>query len=46
MISTSKLRHTSIDREKHESILRFIQAEMRILMMNQLNMHAIERKAN
>jgi hypothetical protein len=35
MINTSKLEHTSINERKHESILRFIQAEMRILMVNQ-----------
>ena len=46
MINTSKLEHTSINQRKHESNLRFIQAEMRILMVNQFNKHAIERKAN
>ena len=46
MINTSKLEHTSINERKHESILRFIQAEMRIIMANQLKKHAVERKAN
>ena len=46
MINTSKLEHTTINERKHESILRFIQAKMRILMVNQLNKHAIEWKAS
>jgi len=46
MINTSILEHTSINERKHESILRFIQAEISILMVNKLNKHAIERKAN
>ena len=38
MINTSKLEHTTINERKHESILRFIQVEMRILMVNQRTM--------
>jgi hypothetical protein len=35
LIITSKLKHTSINGRKHESILKFIQAEMEIVMVKQ-----------